>query len=433
MDAAVEIVARQCHPLTGGKGDYDALLERTRDARFVLIGEATHGTHEFYAERARITRLLIERQGFDAVAAEADWPDAWRVNQWVRGEGEDPDAESALAGFERFPTWMWRNADVLDFAGWLRAWNDDRKHRPVGFYGLDMYSMNTSIAAVIAYLEGVDPEAARRARDRYGCFERYGYDPQRYGRYAGSFQRETCEADVIRQLRELQDRPFAAGSSRDAHFQAEQNARLVRDAEQYYRAMFRADESSWNLRDTHMVDTLDALADHLSVDRPAKIVVWEHNSHVGDARATAVGGQLNVGQLVRQRHANAVLVGFTTFDGSVTAASGWDEPPERKRVRPALSGSWERLFHDVDVPRFLLRTDPLDVRTGLVEPRLERAIGVLYLPETERQSHYFYAVLPRQFDVVIHLDHTRAVEPLDPPARWHREREEPPEAYPTGL
>ncbi len=434
-DPALDVLSRHARPLTGGPDDVQPILALTRNARFVLLGEATHGTHEFYRERARITRALIEQQGFDAVVVEADWPDAYRVNRWVRGESADPDAASALSGFERFPTWMWRNADVLDFVGWLRARNDASR-TSVGFYGLDMYSLYRSIAAVIAYLERVDPAAARRAEERYGCFERFGHDPQVYGRFADAFRRETCEADVLRQLLELQGHPTDLGdtlAAQDDHFEAEQNARLVKNAERYYRAMYRADESSWNLRDTHMADTLDALAAHLSRRHPAKIVVWAHNSHLGDARATAVGHQLNVGQLMRQRHSDVVLIGFTTYDGTVTAASSWDAPAEHKRVRPALSGSWEHLFHNLDTPRFALGMGATEVRKALSEPRLERAIGVLYLPETERESHYFHAAISRQFDAVIHIDRTRAVEPMDRPRTWHRDTEEPPEAWPSGL
>jgi erythromycin esterase-like protein len=434
---------RSCaHPLTGTAGDYDALLQLIGDARVVLLGEASHGTHEFYRERARITQRLITERQFHAVAVEADWPDAYRVNRWVRCVGGDSSALEALADFQRFPRWMWRNHDVLTFLEWLRQYNErqDSGSR-VGFYGLDLYSLFRSIEAVIGFLEQVDPEAARRARYRYGCFEHFGEDTQAYG-YAAEFGlSQSCEDQAVQQLLDLQRQ--AASLSRndgaipdDEFFQAEQNARLVKNAEEYYRTMFRGRVSSWNLRDSHMAETLDALISHL--DRRygrSKVVVWEHNSHVGDARATAMGdgGEWNVGQLSRERFgADAVLVGFSTYHGTVTAASEWDAPAERKRVRPGLAGSWEALFHGLDIPAFLL---PFRERQSMPEVvnrnLLERAIGVIYRPETERMSHYFEARLPEQFDALIHFDETHGVEPLDRTAGW--DTGEPPETYPSGL
>ena len=430
-------------PLTGAADDYDSLLDLIGDARLVLLGEASHGTHEFYRERARITRRLIEERGFTVVAVEADWPDAYRVNRWVRGAGDDGSPLESLDGFNRFPRWMWRNRDVLEFVTTLREHNDavTRPEEKVGFYGLDLYSLFSSIEAVLHYLEEVDPEAAARARYRYSCFEHYGEDTQAYG-YAASFGiTASCEDQAVQQLRELQRR--AGELSRrdgripeDEFFYAEQNARLVANAEEYYRTMFRGRVSSWNLRDRHMAETLEALLAHF--DRRGgrtKVVVWEHNSHIGDARATAMGeeGEWNIGQLVRERHGReAVLVGFSTYTGTVTAATDWDGPAERKRVRPGLPGSYEALFHTLSVPDFLL---PIRDRPGVPEalapPRLERAIGVVYRPRTERQSHYFTARMADQFDAVLHFDKTTAVEPLDLTQGW--QVGEPPETYPTGL
>lgn len=413
------------------------------DCSLVLLGEASHGTHDFYAARARITRRLIEERGFDGVAVEADWPDAYRVNRWVRGAGGDGDSNEALLGFRRFPTWMWRNTDVRAFVNWLRAHNERQPDdRQAGFYGVDLYSLHTSIGVVLDYLDRVDPDAARRARYRYSCFEHFGEDPQAYG-YAASFDMsQSCEDDVVRQLVELRERAqdysrTGGALAADDFFHAEQNARLVLNAERYYRAMFRSNVGSWNLRDTHMVETLEALRSHLSGvrGRPAKLVVWAHNSHLGDARATELGtmGELNVGQLVRERHGDdALLVGLTTHTGTVTAASEWDEPPRRKEVRPSLEGSFERLFHEVGVPRFHLDLrDDEEVREILAEPLLERAIGVIYRPETERLSHYFRADIVAQFDAVLHMDETRAVQPLDPPERWPSN--EVPETFPSGM
>jgi len=436
-------IRRTLSRLTGAKDDFDSLLHLIGNAHFVLIGEASHGTHEFYATRAEITRRLIVEKGFNAVAVEADWPDAYRINRFVRGLSDDSEAVDALSDFKRFPTWMWRNADVLDFIGWLREFNDriDKDDQKTGFYGLDLYSLYTSIEKVIGYLDKVDPDAARRARHRYACFEHYGEDTQAYG-YAATFGlTASCEKEVVSQLVDFR-RKAAEYASRDGHippdeaFFAEQNARLVINAERYYRSMFSGRTSSWNLRDQHMAETLNTLADHLRrrARRDAKIVVWEHNSHLGDARATEMGkhGELNVGQLARERHGDdARLIGFTTHSGTVTAASEWDGPAERKQVRPAMEGSYELLFHDFGEENFYLPLRGNEAAIPLEDPMLERAIGVIYLPKSERVSHYFFASLPRQFDAVLHYDVTRAVEPLE---RWEREHTpEIPETYPSTL
>ena len=424
-------------PLTGDPSSYDPLLERIGDATLVLIGESSHGTHEFYRSRAEITRRLITQLGFSAVAVEADWPDAYRVNRYVRGMSKDDDADSALSGFRRFPTWMWRNQDVLDFVDWLRVHNDrfDPAMR-AGFYGLDLYSLNTSIAAVLDYLERTDPEAARRARYRYSCFEHFGEDVQAYGYVANFDLSQSCEQEAVAQLIELNMAAIGRdGRSDEALFSAEQNARLVRNAEAYYRSMFRSRTESWNLRDTHMMETLQALMDVPTQSGTAtKIVVWAHNSHLGNARATEVErrGELNLGQLVREQYGDdAVLVGFTTHHGTVTAASDWDAPAQRKRVRPGLPESYEGFFHGLSPPRFQLDLTAPDVIDVLPAPCLQRAIGVIYRPDTERLSHYFYADLPRQFDWLLHVDETTAVVPLEPGERWHAA--EPPETYPSGL
>ncbi len=440
LESLTDLLRESAIPLSGASADYDQLMAMIGDARLVLLGEATHGTHEFYRERAQITKHLIREKGFTTVAVEADWPDAYRVNRYVRGSDGDGDSEEALGGFKRFPTWMWRNADVLDFVGWLREHNERvaDEAAKVGFYGLDLYSLNASIDAVLSFLKRVDPEEARRARARYSCFENFGEDPQAYASIAGAGQ--SCEEEVIRQLIELRRRApqYTGGkeSGIDEYFYAEQNARLVKNAEQYYRSMFRGRASSWNLRDRHMVETLDALLKHLAkTGRGQKVVVWEHNSHLGDARATQMSeiGELNVGQLVREKYPDAsVLVGFTTFSGSVTAASEWDMPAERKRVRDALPESYEYLFHDLDVPRFMLNLrDDFRVHEALTEPRLERAIGVIYAPQTERASHYFEAHLSQQFDAVLHFDKTRAVEPLERTALW--KSGEVPETFPFSV
>jgi erythromycin esterase-like protein len=434
---AIRHAAVWFEPTTDG---LDPLLESIGDARLVLIGEASHGTHEFYRIRAELTKALVARSGFNLVAVEADWPDAYRVNRWVRQASADADADTALSDFTRFPRWMWRNRDVVEFLNWLHAHNASQPAESrTGFYGLDLYSLHTSIEAVLTYLRKVDPAAADRARYRYGCFEDFGEDTQAYGYAASAGLSASCQDDVIAQLLELRRRAaeYASRDGRiaaDEYFFAEQNARLVRNAEEYYRAMFGGRALSWNLRDTHMMETLEALLRHVQqTSGDARAVVWAHNSHLGDARATYMGdsGELNLGQLVRQTYGNeARLIGFTTHTGTVTAASNWDEPAQRKRVRPSLPDSYERLFHDVDVPRFLLLLDDPDVRPILSRPRLERAIGVIYRPETERISHYFRARLPEQFDAVLHIDETHALEPLE---TWSIDEADLPETYPTAL
>ena len=429
--------------LTGAPGDFDPVLRLIGNAQFVLLGEASHGTHEFYRIRAEITKRLIREKGFTSVAVEADWPDAYRVNRYVQGRSVDDDAEEALAGFRRFPQWMWRNADVLDFVGWLRAHNDTiPPERRASFYGLDLYALHSSIEAVLAYLRIVDPEAAHRAQARYACFDHFGSDPQAYGYTTSVGLGPSCEAAVVAELTDLR-RAAAEYAQRDGRvepddfFYAEQNARLVRNAERYYRAMFGDHAESWNLRDRHMAETLEALV-RFNQDRrhrPEKVVVWAHNSHLGDARATEMSmrGELNLGQLVRTRHGlDAVAIGFLTYAGTVTAASDWDEPAQRMRVRPALPGSYEALFREWGREnRFVNLTEADPAIRRLAEPYLERAIGVIYRPETERHSHYFHARLTQQFDGVLYYDTTRAVEPLERTGLW--ERGEVAETFPSAL
>ncbi|HUV18987.1 MAG TPA: erythromycin esterase family protein [Ilumatobacteraceae bacterium] len=446
--SALAALGNAARPIEGRDDDYDELLAEISDRRVVLIGEATHGSHDFYLERARITQRLIEDHGFTVVAVEADWPDAYRVNRYVMGLSNDRSAAEALADFRRFPTWMWRNTEVVQFVDWLRDRNDTISDplRMARFHGLDLYSLRTSIEAVVAYLDTIDPDEAQRARARYSCFDHVGAEGQAYG-FALAHQRAIpCEDEVVAQLVSLR-RQAAEYAQRDGWlaedelFCAEQNAVVVRDAEEYYQQMYRADVSSWNLRDRHMAATLDALLDHF--DRRGgrtKVVVWEHNSHIGDARATAMStrGELNVGQLARQRYGEhaVALIGLTTYDGEVTAATDWGQPARRRTVRPGLPESYEHLLHEVVAERlaparfWMPMTDP-DAAAVLAESRLERAIGVVYRPQTERPSHYFPARLDRQFDVVIHIDRTSALQPLDDIAAW--DPLEPPETYPTGI
>lgn len=435
--AALEAIRHAARPLHSAD-DIGAIARHIGSAETVLLGEATHGTHEFYRLRAALSQRLIADNGFDAIAVEADWPDALRLGRYATGGNSAPDSvDAALAGFIRFPRWMWRNEEVRRLARWLRRHNDGQAEpgRRAGFFGLDLYSLRSSMQAVIEHLQRSDPEAAREARRRYDCFDGLAVEPQRYGQAAHFGLTQDCEREVMRQLRSLVEGTRAGDA--DEAFYAEQNARLVVNAERYYRTMFDGRTDSWNLRDSHMADTLAALRRHLAArhGRPARIVVWAHNSHVGDSRATAFAqhGQWNLGQLVRERaqdFGRTFLLGFTTHTGSVAAASDWNEPVEWKVVRPSLAGSVERLLHDTGIERFLLPLGGAAI-PALAEPRLHRAIGVIYRPDTERHSHYYEAVPARQFDAVVHLDETRALTPLDPAPAWPKQAE--PETFPFGL
>jgi erythromycin esterase-like protein/predicted phosphoribosyltransferase len=442
-----EVISSVAIDAPGGIPPRETLEQLIGDARIVLIGESSHGTHEFYEARAAITKWLIDEKGFCAVAAEADWPDAYRVNRYVRGLGEDETADEALSGFERFPAWMWRNTVVRDFVDWLRLRNQRQEsngQRQAGFYGLDLYSLHRSMHEVVTYLDKIDPKAAARARERYACFDHASADDgQAYGFSAAFGAGPSCENQAIEQLVDIQRNAVAYARrdgllAEDELFYTEQNAQTVRNAEVYYRAMFSGRVTSWNLRDRHMAQTLDALLQHLDRHHdvpPARIVVWAHNSHVGDARATEVSadGQLTLGQLVRQDYGDqSRLIGFSTYRGTVTAASDWGGIAERKTVRPALNGSIEELLHETGRSAFLVSPD---ISPEAAEPlsvvRLGRAIGVIYLPATERQSHYFHVRPADQFDAMIHIDRTRALEPLDPTSLWIAG--ETPETYPSGL
>jgi erythromycin esterase-like protein len=437
--AAIAEIARAARPIQGVQ-DYAALVERAGAAQLVLIGEASHGTEEFYSVRAELTRQLIADKGFRLVVLEADWPDALRVHRWISAQTTEKDVAAALGDFKRFPAWMWRNAVMTSFVPWLREWNRAHPQERVGLFGMDLYSMHASMALVLDYLETVDPFAARRARQRYSCFDNYGDDPQRYGMATTIGRGESCEEEVVAQMAELRrhyGRLVEAHDRRseEEFFYAEQNARLVKNAEAYYRSMFRGRDQSWNLRDAHMTETLVALLRHYGKGGNAKAVVWAHNSHLGDARATDMArrGEWNVGQLARELYGEDVYsIGFSTFAGTVTAARDWGDPAERRRVRPALPESCESLFHDTGIPAFWLDLRQDNAATKLLaEPRLQRAIGVIYRPETERHSHYFEVSLAAQFDALIHLDVTHALQPLERNSDW--DAGELPETFPEGF
>lgn len=429
------LIADACEPFEDLEAaDLQALLGRIGDARVVLIGEATHGTSEFYRMRARITRELIRQRGFNIVAIEGDWPDTSRIDQFVRDwKGE----ELRTPRFSRFPTWRWRNREMRDFVDWLAAHNRQQvdERAQVSVHGLDLYSLYNSIGVVLDYLDRVDPEAARAARVRYGCFSPWEMDPATYGRAAVSGRTPDCERQVVATLQRLLEKqtPYRAMDG-EAFFDAERNATVVRDAERYYRAMYRGSRESWNLRDQHMFDTLLAVLDHRG--SASKAVVWAHNSHVGNAAATEMGvrGELNIGELARKKLGRAAYaIGFGTHTGTVAAASNWEEPVEFMGVRPSHEDSYERLCHDTEIPSFLLplregSQGPGATREALLAPHLERAIGVIYRPDSELVSHYFQAALPAQFDEYIWFDESWALHPLEV-----EEMKGLPETYPFGL
>lgn len=412
-------------------------FDRYADCRVVLLGEASHGTSEFYRARAAITRRLVERHGFRIVALEADWPDAAVIDRHVRHR--EPN-EAAAPPFTRFPTWMWRNAEVASLFRWMRTYNEARPlHERAGVYGLDLYSLNASMRAVIDYLDDVDPETAKVARERYACLTPWAKEPAHYGLAAQTYGHAKCEDAVLDMLDEMLEKrvEFARQGGAD-WLEAEQNARLVANAENYYRAMYRGAAESWNVRDAHMAETLLQLMKSLgtgaSQASPPKAVVWAHNSHIGDARFTDMGrerGELNLGQLCREHFgSDAALIGFGTHTGTVAAASDWDAPMRVMDVNPSLPGSVERECHDAGLPSGVLHlrdADP-DLRTELLTERLERFIGVIYRPGTERWSHYAAVSLAKQFDAYVWFDQTRAVQALDGPHSGGV-----PETYPFGV
>ena len=430
-----DMIAEAAEPLPDFEDPaFGALFDRFGDRRVVLLGEASHGTAEFYRARAAITRRLIERHGFTIVAVEADWPDAASVDRYVRHR---PGQAGTEPPFQRFPTWMWRNVEVASLIDWMRHHNAavPELERRAGFYGLDIYNMSGSISAVLEYLDKVDPDAARIARERYGCLTPWQKEPSTYGRAVLTAGYRQCEQAVVAQCKELLGKRLEyAHRDGERFLDAAQNARLIASAEQYYRIMYYGGAESWNLRDTHMFETLGHLLDARGAS--SKAVVWAHNSHIGDARHTAMGAlrdELNVGQLCRERFGDvAALIGFGTHTGTVAAASDWGAAMEIKRVRPSRADSYERLCHDCGVPRFLLDLAPdrhEALRRRLLEPRMERFIGVIYRPETELMSHYAEAVLPRQFDAFVWFDETTALTPLGP----EHARPEVPDTYPFGL
>jgi len=427
-----ERVREMAHPLRDIE-DLDPLLKRIGDARCVLLGEASHGTSEYYTWRAHISQRLIREKDVSFIAVEGDWPDCYEVNRYVKGyPNAGKSAREVLKAFDRWPTWMWANEEIVELAEWLRRHNDRLpEQEKAGFYGLDVYSLWESMEAVIKYLERVDPEAVEAARRAYKCFEPYGEDVREYAR-ATAFVPTSCEDEVVEMLSELRSRLPEYRDDPESRFSAEQNALVVRGAERYYRAMVRGGSSSWNVRDRHMVETLERLMRHHGPE--AKAIVWEHNTHIGDARYTDMAdvGMVNVGQLVREQRGveDVVLVGFGSHRGSVIAGAEWGAPMESMPVPPARKGSWEDILHRTGEEDKLLVFAEAEDEDRLLEPRAHRAIGVVYDPAYERFGNYVPTVLPRRYDAFMYIDQTQALHPLH---IYRREDGEAPETFPSGA
>lgn len=433
----VQTLAPKVISLVDTTTSFNPLYTAIADAQIVLLGEATHGTHEFYTTRAELSKYLIQEKGFNAIAVEADWPDAYALHLYIHNQTYTR-AHDAFALFDHFPTWMWANVTMVDFIEWLKSYNQTQEvQKQIGFHGLDLYSLYRSIDVIVQELKKIDPAAAHEAQQYYSCFEQYRHDPQAYGYAVLSGKIESCKDAVMAQFKKMQDEAWSYLAtnkiSADEALNLEQNAFVIKNAEEYYRQLFFNEVSNWNLRDSHMFHTLGTLIQHYQLRgiKHPKIIVWAHNSHIGNAAATQMSeyGEYNIGQLVKEHYKDkAYTVGFTTYTGTVSAASGWHSPVERKQIRPALKESYEALFHAVDIPNFLLLLNDAPM---LAKERLERAIGVVYHPQTERASHYFFANITQQFDAVIHYDTTHALEPLAKTARWLEG--ELPESYPSGL
>jgi erythromycin esterase-like protein len=424
--------------------NFDVVVQYIGNASVVLLGEATHGTHEFYHARAHITKRLIMEKGFTTIAIEGDWPDTYRINRYINHEGSDQSAIESLAEFKRFPAWMWRNEVVVSLIKWLYAHNASvAEQSRVSFYGLDLYSLHQSIEIVIKELQKIDPAAAIRAQQRYRCFDAY-LDPQEYGCKAALFPDKSCRQEVIKQLIEVKAKELDFFKNkklepRTKKFYLEQNALVIKNAERYYTSLFEGDQvASWNIRDQHMMETVQAiLTFNTAIAKNNKLIIWAHNSHLGDARATQMAsyGEINLGQLIKETFdAQAVAIGFTTFTGTVSAASAWGGDVQRKYVRPALKESVEFFFHSLHAGTFALIPSEYDELYDFFEQNdfLERAIGVVYVPETERESHYFYAQIAKQFDIIIHYDVTEAVIPLEKSTEWEQ-ADDVPETFPFGV
>ncbi len=431
-ESAVETLSEEvrqfAYPLQTAEG-LNPLIERLGDVRFVLLGEASHGTSEYYQWRARLSARLISEKGFSFVAVEGDWPDCYRVNRYIKDYPQaGKNARDVLHAFKRWPTWMWANWEIVAFAEWLHNYNKNKSNK-AGFYGLDVYSLWESMESILSYLEKRDPQAAETARQAYQCFEPYGEDVQSYA-WSTRLVPENCEDEVIKLLLEMQQRMNRYDGDPEAGFNAEQNALVIKNAERYYRAMVRSDSGSWNVRDEHMMETLNRLMDFHGPQ--AKGIVWAHNTHIGDARYTDMtrAGMLNIGQLVREQHLSegVVLTGFGSHHGSVIAGKSWGAPMERMKVPEARPGSWEDVLHQIGDDQLLLFDKDI-ISDKIQKVRGHRAIGVVYQPEFESYGNYVPTILPGRYDAFIYMDETQALHPL------HIEPEgtTPPDTYPWGF
>lgn len=414
--------------------DLGPLLDRIGDSRIVMLGEASHGTAEYYEWRTRISQRLIQEKGFTFIAVEGDWPDCYHVNRYVKALPESGrSAREVLRVFERWPTWMWANEEIVELAEWLRGFNESQPlEQRAGFYGLDMYSLWESMDAVVKYLQEVDPDAVAAARRAYTCFEPFSRDGQEYAT-ATALVPTTCEDEAVRVLAALRSKASEyTEDGRDAYFDGEQNALVARSAEMYYRTMVRGGPESWNVRDRHMAETLRRLLEHHGPD--SKAIVWEHNTHIGDARAAdmAASGMVNLGQLAREEYGveDMVLVGFGSYEGSVIAGDHWGAPMERMQLPPARDGTYEQLMHEAGTEDRLLVFSEYRNLEPLLDRRGHRAVGVVYNPARERYGNYVPTVLALRYDAFLYLDTTQALHPLNLPFQMEGEM---PETYPSGV
>jgi erythromycin esterase len=428
VEILAEDVYQFAYPLKTSE-DLDPLIERIGEAHFVLLGEASHGTSEYYQWRARLSSRLIAEKGFKFVAVEGDWPDCYRVNRYVKGYLDaGNNAHDVLHAFNRWPTWMWANWEIVAVAEWLHKFNKNKSNK-AGFYGLDVYSLWESMESIIRYLEDKDPQALQAAIQAYQCFEPYGEDPQSYA-WSTRMVPGNCEDEVINLLIEMQQRAGHYDGDPEGGFNAEQNALVIKNAEKYYRAMVRTDSQSWNVRDLHMMETLDRLVDFHGAN--TKAIVWAHNTHIGDARYTDMmrAGMLNIGQLAREQLHNegVVLVGFGSHHGSVIAGNSWGAPMERMEVPEGRPGSWEDVLHQAGSDQILI-FDQEKLSDEFQRVRGHRAIGVVYHPQLESRGNYVPTILPKRYDAFMYIDETEALHPL------HIEPEEinPPDLYPWGV
>lgn len=432
-DEVVNSISEHAYPLKS-KADLQPLFDRIGDARIVMLGEASHGTHEYYTWRAHISKRLIEEKGFSFIAVEGDWPDCYLLNRFIKGyDTEHKSVREVLEEFNRWPTWMWANWEIVALANWLRDHNTRlAADKRVGFYGLDVYSLWESMESIMKYLKKTDPSALKVAEKAYQCFEPYKENEgQAYAR-ASKFVPDLCQTEVVSLLKEIRQKLPTYNSDYENVFNAEQNALIAVNAERYYRAMIEGGPHSWNVRDRHMADTLERLLKFHGEN--SKVIVWEHNTHIGDARATDMldDGMFNIGELARVEHHDkgVVLVGFGSYEGTVIAAREWEARMQKMNLPPAQKGSWEYLLRKAGKEDKLLLLDDFTNNNTLMQNYIgHRAVGVVYNPKFERNGNYVPTILPVRYDAFIYLDETKALLPLHIKPDGHQT----PETYPFGV